>query len=273
MAPLFMSEGIPVARNDTLFIRLFHPFDTGGTVSLLARIVVPSGEFFELFDPLVMPVGGGGVFEFRRPLTEGTLVFATLYFDNAGLQHRVLFGRVTLHRGQEVDTVQGYPLMGGMLGELSFLRWPGPLQTQPYQQWWGPWTQLPVNPAAGTDLSVNVGSAFDWLVRRVLAVRFQFVTSAVIATRQPVLELTQGAAVPIARYVAPTQTASLTRVYTFAGTVSESTADVVRVNVAFDGLDLPIQGLVATRIVGLQAGDQISNVSIVQKGAFLSVAF
>lgn len=120
--------------------------------------------------------------------------------------------------------------------------------------------QIP-NPIAGQEVTIVADKMAGWLIR---SLRFQLVTSAVVANRAVTLSATDTIAEYFRAATGAVQAASLTRVYAgFAGSAGAvSGGPVVAVGLPSDGLWLP-QGSKLQTITDLLDGtDQFSSITV-----------
>lgn len=117
------------------------------------------------------------------------------------------------------------------------------------------------SPAAGADFTYEVGSRY---VERPVALCFNLVTSAVVASRQVVVSIRDENSISLAKIPAGgTQAASLTRTYSYFDRMGQAQA------VASNTFLAPLPGIfmlpgweIDVAVSSIDVGDQISNVRL-----------
>lgn len=116
------------------------------------------------------------------------------------------------------------------------------------------------NPAAGANFTNTIDAG---VVRRIMAVAFRLVTDATVATRTPGLEVVVGGIVAVSPLPGATQAASQTKDFSFSDVGQGLVSTPVLSNCFPSDLYLKGGDVLRSQVVGIQAGDQLSNIVMV----------
>ena len=200
-----------------------------------------------------------GVVQQLVPLSEGFLLSVSAIAQNAG-SRGVTFVRAQLLRAGSGVASTSAQLLADYATFRQAVSWPGGRVLSPNEGAGNLFAVTLANPAAGADWTVTIPT---FCRRRVAAVVAQLVTNATVASRIPEIRVQSGS---VLEYVGtPTLAVPASTTAQVCGSPSVSTAIAGQVDVMIplgQPLIMPGGSKLQSATLGLQAGDQWSNVTI-----------
>ena len=223
----------------------------GATLGLRFLILGYDGQLYRT-QKYIKPTSTRANFDYYEPLTEGYLISLEIGSDTAGIKKGECYVEASLL--SVIDTAQHIvKLTAGYVYSQHNVTYPG--------NWNGHTVAdddaflrlvAGTNPAAGAEVNNSVASDARW---RLYAVRFQLVTDATVATRRVHLIIDDGATTILDIPSETTQTASLTRNYTFHDFGLTPSAVGTEISVNMTSKKLKEGWRIRTSTDNLQAGD------------------
>jgi len=247
-----------IARDDQVFAFVYSTL-TNETITINARVLTIDGVIMPIQTTITMPVAGVGISSIVSGV-EGFLLSLSAVGSTA-LQRGLDFVRIWLNRGKVNVLNTSQLLMSGYVGNQHQRSWPGSPIEHPFDGAGGIIVNTVGNPAAGADW---VYSTTVVQISRVLMVCAKLTTSAAVANRQVEIVVTNSGGAVLFRTAALANIVASTTAIVSAGNVSTSTP-IVSTDVVIplpEDCWIPNQGSILTNTVGIQAGDQWSNISV-----------
>jgi|GEM_PF-1422374 len=239
-----------VTPDDVLLVNCVHPFGQG-TATVRARIMEPGGRISTIEQAVVLPPPGVDP-SLNIPLYEGWLISATVSMLSGTGE---TYFRLSLVRGAAVPNSAFVLalLAAGFVTSRTPLTWPGNMLKTPLEAPGRLRSIVGTDPAAGVEILETVPAGVRW---ELLAVWFQLVTDATVASRAPVLIIDDGVNTIVQARDSTAQTATRTDQYTAGPGMSAPTPGGFQHYIPIPiGLVLQSSYRVRTSTFAFQAGD------------------
>lgn len=244
--------GLLVGVNDQLALNVYTT--VGATIIVQVRLLNPDGSITpQEWD--FTPPSDGTLHQNINNLYDGFLLSAVAWINNTGAYRGTTYAQLILFRGGIVQNFVGEVLSQGYITTNTFLSYPAGIQSFSNDGRGALRTIQNTITPAGSDWIEQVPLGRTW---RLMGVRARLVTSATVATRSVVFNITDSAS-RLVMIVLPqvTQAASLTIDYTlkdtgFVGNSNPAIADVPMPSEVYMGPNAAIQSVTTN----LQATDQ-----------------
>src|SRR5437764_694200 len=243
-----------ITVEDRCLVQLYSSL-AGAEVDVVARILRPDGEVIPILKQF-FPAATRAEIQNEFDLCEGFLLDIVASTPTAGVRRGAIFADINLIRGTGVNAITELNLIDSYVTSQTGAGWP---VVDNYEPTIGEGLLRAVNvanPAAGADWSAAVPAGARWEVQ---AFNAQLLTSAGVANRQPVIQITDGAGHVLHNSpFSGVQAASLTEQY------SAGESEPIANNGNFNITSLPrgckmLQGwTIGTSTVAIQAADQWS---------------
>lgn len=228
------------------------------TVTVEGRFLDTDGCVLPFVEPFVSTSVTRAVQTFPWRLGEGWVLSLAVRVTSGTPQVGQVYAQVRVQRGQGTGAINMGTLVQGYVTESDDLSWPGSV-VMPSVAGPGAIIRFPIsNPGVGTDFSIAPPARIRW---RLLAVNFTLAAVGA-ANREACLSISDGVGTVAFIPSGVTQIAAETRIYSFfqaaprgAGTQSPN------VIAPLPFLLLNSSWAINSSVVGIQAGDQLSNIS------------
>lgn len=248
-----------VTVDDIFVLKVFNP-TAAATVNVSIRYLTPQGDVLPQFQQFSNVAASSTVHTFNFRGSEGYVLSATI--STPGAAAGAVYVQLEVGRGVgSQDITEGHLLIGGYPGSFAAIGYP---QTQPLPPSAGAGTTRSItvsNPAAGANFSLTVPAGVAWVLN---SVRATLVTSAVVASRSPDLQVKDGSGNIVMDAVSGVgEPASTTSVWVYGPGLATSTALKASNSVGIpSGLHLLAGWVIQMNTVNIDVGDQWSTIVI-----------
>jgi len=252
------SSGVRVTPDDLLLVQLRSSV-APANVRVRYRLRTLEGKLLE-DETNVAATADRAAHSFSTQLYDGYLEELAVFATTGGPLRGQLFASAFLASPPAANVIIKRVLGSRYLTGQDGVTFPGGRQDAPTEGAGWLHTVTISNPAAGADWTQAVPAGARWLVR---LVRGTFVTSATVASRNPLLRVQPGTVLYTVAQGTLTQAASLTESYTWSPTTAGEFLNVGAVTRQLPiDLRLPAAGSVLSLTANIQTTDQWSGLEL-----------